>query len=219
MELLTPRLRLRPPSEADAERVFELLNDPEVLRWNPARQAESLETAREWCREGADWSGGRHATWHAEDRETGRFVANVSLFEIDDDHATAKIGYRVTADARGRGTAREALLAVTAWAFTARDLARIQLEHAVANPASCRVAEAAGFRLEGTLRSSYLLDGARYDEHVHGRLATDPRRRRRLVSRPCLVARHIDRRGCTQGDAAEVARCRRRSSPPRARTT
>jgi RimJ/RimL family protein N-acetyltransferase len=174
MELLTPRLRLRPPEDADAERAFVLLNDPEVRRWNPARQAESLETAREWCRDGADWSSGKHATWHAEDRETGLFVANVSLFEIDDEHATAKIGYRVMPDARRRGIAREALDVVATWAFTERGIARIQLEHVIANVGSCKVAEGAGFRLEGVLRSSYALDGERYDEHVHGRLATDP---------------------------------------------
>ncbi len=174
MELLTRRLRLRLPSEADAEQALVLLRDPEVRRWNPLDQDPDLHAARAWCARLADWSDGGHATWHVDDRESGRFVANVSLFEIDDEHATAKVGYRVLPDARGRGVAREALLAATAWGFAERGLARIQLEHAVANPASCRVAEAAGYRLEGTLRSSYLLDGERYDEHVHGRLATDP---------------------------------------------
>lgn len=174
MELLTDRLRLRPPSEGDAERALVLLSDPEVRRWNPAGPEPDLAAARAWCVRLADWSGGDHATWHVEDRESGLFVANVSVFAIDEEHATAKVGYRVLPDARGRGVAREALLAATDWMFAERGLARIQLEHAVANPASCRVAEAAGYRLEGTLRSSYLLEGRRYDEHVHGRLATDP---------------------------------------------
>ncbi len=174
MELLTPSLRLRLPSEDDAERALVLLNDPDVRRWNPTREAPDLATAAAWCRSGADWSDGSHATWHAEDRETGLFVANVSMFAIDAEHATAHIGYRVMPDARGRGVGREALAAVAGWAFAERDLARIQLEHAVFNDASCRVAEAAGFRLEGLLRSSYAVEGERYDEHVHGRLASDP---------------------------------------------
>lgn len=174
MELLTDRLRLRLPRADDAERALLLLRDPEVRRWNPVGPDPDLDAARAWCAELGDWSSGGHATWHVEDRASGLFVANVSVFSIDDEHATAKVGYRVLPDARGRGVAREALLAATAWMFTERGLARIQLEHAVANPASCRVAEAAGYRLEGTLRSSYLLEGERYDEHVHGRLATDP---------------------------------------------
>jgi RimJ/RimL family protein N-acetyltransferase len=65
--------------------------------------------------------------------------------------------------------------AVTRWAFQERDLMRVQLEHALGNPASCRVAEAAGFLLEGTTRSAYALpDGGREDCHIHGRLPTDP---------------------------------------------
>jgi RimJ/RimL family protein N-acetyltransferase len=173
MELLTPRLRLRPPRAEDAIRAHVLLNDPEVRRWNPARESGDVAAARAWCLDGADWSSGTHATWHAEEQDTGRFVANVSLFAWDHDHASAKVGYRVMPDARGRGIAREALTAVVDWSFADRGLERIQLEHAVANAASCRVALAAGFRLEGILRSSYLLDGVRWDEHVHGRLGSD----------------------------------------------
>lgn len=173
--LLTARLRLRRPEDADAGRVLELLNDPETQRWNPATQAASgLDAALAWCRDLADRSSGKQATWHAVDRETGLFVANVSLFEIDADHATAKIGYRVLPDARRRGIGREALAAVTEWAFAELGIFRIQLEHAVPNIGSCRVAEGAGYRLEGVLRSSYALEGERYDEHLHARLATDP---------------------------------------------
>lgn len=175
MELLTPRLLLRLPREDDAAEAFDMLQDPEVRRWNPAGSVADLDAAREWCRRGGDWSNGTHATWHAVDRDSGRFAANVSMFAFDAEHGTAKIGYRVAPRARGRGVAREAVAAVTGWAFAEREVVRVQLEHAVANVASCRVALAAGFRLEGTLRSAFRdPDGARHDEHVHGRLASDP---------------------------------------------
>ena len=46
--------------------------------------------------------------------------------------------------------------------------------HAVANPASCRVAEKAGFRLEGVLAQSHRYgDGVYHDEHLHARLAVE----------------------------------------------
>ena len=102
-------------------------------------------------------------------------MGNVSLFAIDTDDLVAKIGYRVHPDARGRGVARQMVDAVTRWAFTERGLARVQLEHAVPNLASCKVAAAAGFLLEGTTRSAYAVPGhGREDCHIHGRLATDP---------------------------------------------
>ena len=87
---------------------------------------------------------------------------NISLFAIDAHHATAKVAYRVMPAKRRQGYAREAVMAVTSWAFTELDLARVQLEHCVANTSSCHVALASGYRLEGTLRSAYRTDdGAR----------------------------------------------------------
>ena len=169
-------LVIRPPAVEDAPQAFELLNDPDVRRWNPARECPDLETAEAWCRDSADWSDGSHATWHAVDPDTGRMVGNVSLFAIDHDDRVAKIGYRVLASARGRGVARQMVDAVTSWAFETRGLMRVQLEHSVENPASCRVAEAAGFRYEGTARSAYAVPGTdqREDCHIHGRVAGDP---------------------------------------------
>jgi RimJ/RimL family protein N-acetyltransferase len=177
VELLTTAdLVIRPPAAEDASRALELLNDPDVRLWNPARACPDLETAEAWLREGADWSDGTHATWSAVDAATGLMVGNVSLFGIDTDDRVAKIGYRVHPDARGRGVARQMVDAVTGWAFESRGLMRVQLEHSVENAASCRVAVAAGFVHEGVARSAYAVPGTdeREDCHIHGRLPTDP---------------------------------------------
>jgi RimJ/RimL family protein N-acetyltransferase len=174
--LQTADLVLRPPLPSDAAEAFELLNDPDVIRWNPGRACPDLATAEQWCRDGADWSDGTHASWHAVDAGTGRMVGNISLFGIDADDLVAKIGYRVLPAARGRGVARQMVEAVTGWAFEERGLMRVQLEHAVGNLASCRVALATGFVVEGTARSAYAVPGGgREDCHLHGRLA--PRHR------------------------------------------
>jgi RimJ/RimL family protein N-acetyltransferase len=174
VELVTGRLLLRRPLEDDAEDALAMLRDPDVVRWNPAPAVVDIGTARAWCARGADWADGTHATWHAVDRATGRLVANCSIFAIERDHATANIGYRVVPWQRRRGFGSEVVAAVTQWAFAQFGLARVQLEHAVANVGSCRVAANAGFALEGILRSASMDGlGARHDDHVHGRLATD----------------------------------------------
>jgi RimJ/RimL family protein N-acetyltransferase len=173
--LETTDLIIRPPAPEDAPEAFELINDPDVKLWNPARDCPDLETAAAWLRDGADWSEGTHASWSAVDRESLRMIGNVSLFAIDTDDRVAKIGYRVLPSARGRGVARQMVDAVTRWAFESRGLMRVQLEHSVHNLASCRVAEAAGFVYEGTTRSAYAVPGseAREDCHIHGRLPSD----------------------------------------------
>jgi RimJ/RimL family protein N-acetyltransferase len=61
-------------------------------------------------------------------------------------------------------------------AYTERDVPqrRLELFHAVENTGSCRVANAARFRLEGTLRQSHRYsDGVWHDEHLHARLRSD----------------------------------------------
>ena len=174
MELVTDRLLLRPPKESDADDALALLQDPEVARWNPGPPEVDRDAALGWCRGGADWSNGDHATWHGVDPMTGRLIVNISLFSIDPEHSSAKVGYRVVPWRRKQGLAREGLIAVTAWAFSELRLERVQLEHAVANLGSCRVALGAGYRLEGTLRAAFRTpDGVRHDDHVHGRLSVD----------------------------------------------
>ena len=172
--LTTHRLVLRRPRLSDAEDALLLLQDPEVMTWHPASAVVDLDSARDWCRRGADWDDGAHCTWHGVDPGSDRLIVNVSIFAVDALHRTAKVAYRVVPWQRRRGYAREALQAVTQWAFQDLGLARVQLEHSVPNEGSCAVALGSGYRLEGTLRAAFRTpDGVRHDDHVHGRLATD----------------------------------------------
>jgi RimJ/RimL family protein N-acetyltransferase len=151
-----------------------MLSDPEVARWNPGPAPLDLDAARAWCARGADWSDGTHATFSVLDATSGRLVGNVSVHQVDHRQQDAEIGYRVAPWARGQGVATDAVSAATRWAFGALDLVRIEIAHAVANPASCRVALKAGFPLEGNLRQAFVYgDGTRHDEHLHARLASD----------------------------------------------
>ena len=176
LELRVDGLLLRPPRPQETADVLAMLTDPDVQQWNPVASVTDATTAEEWLARGADWSEGHHATFSVVDAATGRFAGNVSLHRIDREQATASIGYRVAPWARGRGVATAAVAEVTDWSFASLGIARVELCHAVANPASCRVAVKAGYAMEGTLRASWAHhDGNRYDEHVHGRLTSDPK--------------------------------------------
>lgn len=174
-ELQAPGLRLRPWRADDAPAVLPALLDPAIARWNPVdRPDPDLAAAQAWVRDRGDWSGSDHASFAVLAAADGTLLGSVSLFKIDRVHHNAEIGYWTVSQARGRGIATTAIAVVTRWAFDTAGLHRIQLFHAVDNPASCRVATKAGFLLEGTLRESYRYgDGQLHDEHVHGRLATD----------------------------------------------
>ncbi len=161
---------LRAFSDADTEPLLRAFRDPEMALWNPG---PSDGDAGAWWARCNDRSDGSHLTW-AVARTDGTLLGSVSVFDIDPDQRDAELGFRVLPQARGRGVARWAARRATEHVFAHLGLRRVQLFHGVANLGSCRVAESAGFQLEGTLRESYRYgDGRWHDEHLHARLASD----------------------------------------------
>ena len=103
-------------------------------------------------------------------------AGNVGLKNRDEtgrigERETAEIGYWTALAARGRGVAPAAVRAVTDWvfdAFAGASLRQIMLVHDVDNPASCRVAEKAGYPFQEFSPANpphWFTDG-----HIHMRL-------------------------------------------------
>ncbi|GAB3122317.1 GNAT family N-acetyltransferase [Streptomyces calidiresistens] len=184
-------LLLRPWSEADAPRLVEIFRDPAIRRWH-LRRADSEEEARRWVAEwrrawraerGAHWAvvtdppnaaAGKHDPEHREGDAGGTVVGRVALQGIIPMGGQAELAYWTAPAARGGGVARRAVGAVTAWAFGEAGFHRLELGHSTANPASCRVAAAAGYLLEGVRRRALLHTDGWHDMHLHARLSEDP---------------------------------------------
>ncbi|CAL4860456.1 GNAT family N-acetyltransferase [Microbacterium sp. MM2322] len=103
----------------------------------------------------------------------GEAVGNAGATGIEFRHQTAWMSYWLAASARGKGIAVAAVARISEWAF-ASGLHRLELGHRVNNPASCRVARAAGFPAEGVERQKLRYGDTRFDVETHARLATDP---------------------------------------------
>jgi len=172
VELLVDELLLRPWRGTDLQQAWAALQDPATALWNGAGRG-SLEETAQWLvrrNQGAD-----HVSRAVVDSASGLLVGSVSLHSIDPVQADAEVGYWVVPAVRGRRIAARAVDALVTWSFPALGLDRVALAHAVENPASGRVAERAGFRLEGRLRRSYRYgDGRKHDELLWSRLSDDP---------------------------------------------
>jgi len=105
--------------------------------------------------------------------DDGSLAGLTLTFRADSVPALGYRTYWVTAAARGRGTAVRAAVALSRWALDDLGLHRLDLQHAVANTGSCRVADKAGYAYEATLRSSVLHADGWHDMHVHARIAGD----------------------------------------------
>ncbi|MBO1419432.1 GNAT family N-acetyltransferase [Streptomyces sp. FH025] len=150
--------------------------DPDIDRWNPLGTTDRAAAEAYLDRCDTHWADGTAAAFAVTDTADGGLLGNAYLRWSDRADGIAMVGYWLLPAARGRGLATRATAAVTHWAVDTADARRIELYHAVGNDRSCRVATRAGFPYEGTLRASYRYSGRDYqDEHLHARLATDPR--------------------------------------------
>jgi RimJ/RimL family protein N-acetyltransferase len=70
------------------------------------------------------------------------------------DEGTAEVGYWMAPGARGRGACTRAVRLVSRWVLEDGGASRLQLRAAEENVASNKVAQKAGFKREGVLRSS-----------------------------------------------------------------
>ncbi|WUB65876.1 GNAT family N-acetyltransferase [Streptomyces sp. NBC_00582] len=166
-------LVLRPWRAGDAPVVHAVFQDPLMHQWH-IRSAESLEEVAGWIEEWQTaWSGERNAQWAVVDADTDRVLGRVALREILLSEGTAEVAYWTAPKARGGGIAARATTALARWAFDEIGFHRLELMHATGNNASCRVADKAGFTLEGTKRSAVLHQDGWHDMHLHARVQGD----------------------------------------------
>ncbi len=129
--------------------------ETEIARWlDQVPQPYTEADAREYVamtRRG--WKDSTLSTFAVTDAQTGEVLGSIGIHWIDPQQAVGEVGYWVKREGRGRGAASCALRLVSRWAIEDCRLARLQLRADALNEPSQRVAEKAGFRREGVLRS------------------------------------------------------------------
>jgi ribosomal-protein-alanine N-acetyltransferase len=150
-DLLTPRLRLRPFTEADGPVHLALYQDPEVTRHlggGPfvgdqiaARSQRAVQKfARHWAEKG-------YGVFAVEDLRTGRFLGQCGLNTIDE-LGEIEILYALERGAWGQGLATEAARAALAYGFEDAGLPRIVAVTRPEHARSRHVLEKLGMRYE-----------------------------------------------------------------------
>ncbi|MCX5232937.1 GNAT family N-acetyltransferase [Streptomyces sp. NBC_00233] len=165
-------LVLRRWTTEDALAVMTAFADP-LMRGQSIEPVDSVQAAERWiAARGDQWVADSAYSFAVVDAG-GLVLGQVCVGSVDRRHAVGWVSYWTTATARGQGIASRACRAVARWAFDDAELFRLELGHRVNNPASCGVARAAGFAVEGQQRQKLQYDGVRFDVELHARLATD----------------------------------------------
>ncbi len=150
------QIELRPMKVSDAERFYEILNNPNFTYFQV--NIESLEDEREWLRE--------EAKRREENKEHNyaivfddKVVGGCGIAIDQRRKHIAEIGYFVDEQYWGKGIATEAVRRLEKIAFDELDIVRLEIRMEPENTASQRIAQKLGYHKEGGVRKAYLRDG------------------------------------------------------------
>ena len=182
-EIVGDRVVLRPLGEADAQSLFELIDESREFLSEHLPWPEECTSVEDVCARIESWDMqaqmANGACWGI--FEKNEACADLARKSFDDalcekiagcimfgwvqwKHRSATVSYWLGKKFCGRGLATEALLLAASEAF-AMGLNRLELTASVHNPKSAAVARRAGFQEEGVCREYERLHG-KFEDHV-----------------------------------------------------
>ena len=210
---------LRATTSDDLPAIVEQSRDPETIRWTtsvPTPPAGySLRDAEDFfARIRAGWTGGWGLAWTVE-AERDRVRQHCGLVNLRlEEHGWAEIGFALHPGARGRSRGSAAVRLVRDYAFDVIGLSTLRWRAIVGNWGSRRVAAAAGFVFDGTVRRLLDQRGTLRDGWVATLTREDPRTPRRGLVPVELLGDGLVLRPFTEDDADRVVEA---CSDPRTR--
>lgn len=159
---------LRPPVEGDLPALEQAARDPEISRWFGV--ADPPQVQLDAWRQG--WRDGSAAAFMVCTADGAR-IGHVLVERRNS--GRAHLEYWVLPPWRGKGLAARALRLASRWAIERAGYARLELWTEPENAASQRLAERAGYRRDGVLRSYSEVNGRRVDAVFYSLLASDER--------------------------------------------
>jgi RimJ/RimL family protein N-acetyltransferase len=171
----TERLRIRSPLPGDGPEVYRAVRESinELSPWMAwPKDHKTVDNSEANVRRArVAFLARSELRLHLYLKGTDTLVGIAGLQGIDWDVPKVEIGYWCRTRFTGNGYTIEAVNAITSFAFEALGARRVEIRCDTSNLASARVAERAGFTLEGTLRNNELgTDGSLRDTLVYARL-------------------------------------------------
>ncbi len=176
----TERLTIRSPLPGDGPEMYAAVNESmeELTPWMPwPKNHKTIEDSEKDMREArARFVERTDLMLLLFSKQTGTLIGSSGLHRMDWDVPRFKIGYWCRTSFTNQSYITEAVLGITNFAFEELGARRVEIKCDTRNAASVRVAEKAGYKLEGTLRNEQVsTSGDLRDTFVYSLIPSDLR--------------------------------------------
>lgn len=172
--LESDRLRLRPVEREDADDIFEVFSDKEVMKYYDilplANRDEAVELCERFIKHFEDRTMLR---WAIIEKVSGKVIGTCGFFCFSDDDCKAELGYELRRDLWGKGYMSEAVDMILRFIYEQTYINRIESFVEIPNTPSQKLLKKLGFRKEGTLRQYERCRGELIDITIWGYIRGD----------------------------------------------
>lgn len=163
--LETERLLLREILAEDADALFAIHGNAEVMRWFGSDPLPDLPAAEALIKGFAGWrlTPNPGTRWGIQRKDGSELIGTCGLFAWNRNWRKCFVGYELAQDEQGKGYMRETLQVVLHWGYEHMALNRIEAQIHPENGASLKLAQSMGFVQEGRLREIGFWRGQYHD--------------------------------------------------------
>lgn len=172
--LAGPRVLLRPLREADADDVWTIFSDADVMQYRDGERMISMHDAARYIAEVQEAFRRRELfEWGIAERGTDRVIGTSTLLHLNPTHRRGELGFALGRAHWNMGLATEAVSTLIAFAFGELGLRRLEADADPRNARSLRLLQRLGFEREGYLRERYVTNGDPQDALMFGLLRSE----------------------------------------------
>ena len=171
-ELKTERLLLRRLEKTDANEMFFLRSNEDVLRYLGKEPATSVKEAEEFIvKINKAVDDNESILWGiALSSDRAVVIGTICLWNLQKEHYRGEIGYLLHPDHWRKGIMKEAIICVLDYGFNVLKLHRIEALLTPGNIASSAILESTGFIKEAHLKENFYFRGEFSDTLIYSRL-------------------------------------------------
>ena len=171
-ELRTERLLLRKLKSADANEMFFLRSNENVLRYIGREPTKTIAEAEEFINKiNKNIDENESILWGITSlNDPSTVIGTICFWNIKKEHYRSEIGYVLHPRHWGKGIMKEAINSVVEFGFSVLGLHSVEAQLNPENIASSYLLERTGFIKEGHLKEDYYFNGKFSDTAIYSRL-------------------------------------------------